>query len=287
MDRPLMGIGLMLLAIACFSGMDAILKHFSDRLPLAQIMLFRYGLGILPIVGIALARGGLSRLRPQRLWVHIARMLCASLALACFITALRTLSLTNATTVFFAGPIFVTVLSVLLLREPLTRVRVAAIGLGLLGVLVAMRPDQEIFRPASGLVAVGALGYACAQVLARRYAASETGEALSFSVNVGAAGIVAIFAPFVWQALEIHDVLLLLGMGTLGGFALFFMTEAMRIASPPLLGPFEYTAVVWSALIEWTVWRLWPDIYTGIGCVLISIGGLYLLREETDRKKDR
>lgn len=270
----------MLMAIACFSGMDAILKYFSNRLPLAQIMFFRYSLGTIPVVLIALSRGGVGRLRPNRLWVHGARTLCALMALSCFVTALRSITLTNATTVFFAGPIFITLLSVLILREPLTRHRVFAIALGFLGVMVAIRPDVDSFQPASALVIVGALSYACAQILARKYAETETGEAMTFSVNVGAAILAGTVVPFVWEPVNSTDLLLLLTMGLVGGTALYCMTEAMRIASPPLLGPFEYTAVLWSTGIEWFVWTVWPDQSTMIGCVLIIFSGLYILRTE-------
>ena len=65
-----------------------------------------------------------------------------------------------------------------------------------------------------------------------------------------------------------------IGTGVLGGAGLYLLTEAMRRTRPTLLGPFEYTAVIWAVLADAVFWDVLPDAYTIWGCVLICLAGI-------------
>lgn len=284
-DNVKLGIVFMLAAVAVLSFMDGILKFQALRYPVLQVLFFRYSFGLLPVLLIAARHpaGFVAALRPARPWVHAVRALCALIALGCFAVAVRELSLANATTLFFAGPIFLTSFSIILLKDKLTKHRGVSVVIGFLGVLVALRPDTGIVHPAAVLVLIGAIGYAVAQILARAYASEESGEALTFWINAGAGLVTLAALPFVWQPLTSATSFgLFVTLGLLGGIGLFFMNQSLRFAPPPALGPYEYTAVPWAVLIDWQVWGVTPDLYTLTGCVLIVISGLYLLRGERE-----
>lgn len=268
----------MLLAILFLSGMDGVLKMQSTRFPLFQVLFFRYLFGALPVLVLVGVRGQWSLLRPEKFWVHAVRILCGLGALACFVFALRSLSLASAVTIFFAAPILLAVLSLVMLNQRPTLRIAAAIVIGMLGVVVALRPGEGILNPITLLVLLAATAYAIAQVLAHKYAKSESAESMTLSLNVGGALICATFVFFDWQAPSTEDWLWFALMGTLGGTGLFFLTEAMRVARPSALAPFEYTAVIWAVGLDFVFWNLLPDGYTLVGCTLITVSGIMVAR---------
>ncbi len=285
-DNIPLGIAFMIAAVAVLGCMDGILKYQALRYPILQVLFFRYSFGMIPALLLAARHpdGMVAVLRPARPWVHVLRAACALVALLCFGLAVRELSLGNATTLFFAGPIFLTSFSIILLKDKLTKHRGASIVIGFLGVLVALRPDTGIVHPAAMLVLIGAVCYAIAQILARAYADEESGEALTFWINAGAGLATLIALPFVWQPItSVASLGLFVTLGLLGGTGLFFMNQSLRFAPPPALGPYEYTAVLWAVLIDWWIWGVTPDLYTLTGCTLIVISGIYLLRGEAGK----
>src|SRR5690606_35901522 len=157
-----------------------LLKYQVARFPLVPVLFFRYAFGLIPVLLLVAARGQWPELRPGRYWVHGVRILCGLGARACFVFGLRTLSLARAVTIFFSAPILMAVLSIVMLRQRPTLWTVLAILIGLAGVFLAMRPDEGILRPLSLLVLLAALSYAIAQVLAHKYAASESAASMTF-----------------------------------------------------------------------------------------------------------
>lgn len=270
---------LMLGAMALLSAMDALLKFQSDRFALPQILFFRYAFGLFPVLVLAFARRDWQRLRPKLLWVHVARAFCGITALGCFVFAIRKLSLAGAVTIFFSAPLLMSVLSLILLGHRPTRRILAAVGLGLAGVLVAMRPGEGVVSLLSLLVLGAAAAYALAQVLAHKYAKTESAESLTLSLNLIAGAICATLLPFFWTAPLSGDWLRFVLLGLLGGGGLYLLTEAMRLGTPNRLAVYEYTAVAWAVLFDAIIWGVLPDTLTLVGCALIASSGLLVVND--------
>ena len=278
-SRDRVSILMMLGAMLCLSGMDILLKYLSTRYPLLQLLFFRYAFGFLPVLVLAGYRGDWTVLRPRRWWVPGARAALGLTALACFVYAIRTMSLASAVTLFFAAPILLTLLSLVVLKQKPSGRTVFAVALGLLGVLIALRPGRGLIDWMALLVLAAATAYALAQILAHKYGDTESGEAMTLWMNVGAGLACAIALPFVWQAPTFRDWLLFGAMGLVGGVGLFLLTESMRRTEPAILGPFEYTAVIWAVCADAILWSLLPDAYTLGGCVLIALAGILTARK--------
>ena len=153
----------MLVAVAAFSFMDATLKLFSQHYPPMEIAFLR-GLASLPFMALpALVKGRYRDLKPNRIWMHLLRGVLMVIMLGGFIYAVRTLSLASAYSIFLAEPLIVTALAVPLLGDRVGWRNWIAISVGLVGVVVMLRPS------ASSLVTLGALA---AFVSATAYALS-------------------------------------------------------------------------------------------------------------------
>ena len=271
----------MLLAVAAFSGMDAMLKLFTQHYPPMEIAFLR-GLASLPFMALpALIKGRYRDLKPTRVWMHLLRGVLMVVMLGGFIYSVRTLSLASAYSIFLAEPLIVTALAVPLLGDRVGRPTWIAISVGLLGVVVMLRPSASSLVTLGALAAfVAATAYALSVIALRVIARTDT----TTSVIVWTVGLMTLITGLIavpgWVPLAAEHWKWLAALGLFGAVGQHLLTEAFRSAPPSVVAPFEYTALLWGMLIDWTVWGVLPAprIYVGAGIVIAS--GLYLIWHE-------
>jgi drug/metabolite transporter (DMT)-like permease len=268
----------MLVAVAAFAGMDSMLKVFSARYPPMEVAFLR-GLASLPFMILpALLRGRYRDLKPTRFSMHLLRGALMVIMLGGFIYAVRTLSLANAYSIFLAEPLIVTALAVPLLGDRVGWRNWAAIGVGLVGVIIILRPSS------SGLVTVGALAalisataYALSVIALRVIARTDTTTSVivwTVSLMTLMTGLLAVPG---WMQLEREHWLWLAALGGFGAVGQHFLTEAFRSAPPSVVAPFEYTALLWGILIDWVAWSVLPAPRVYLGGAVVVGSGLYLV----------
>ena len=171
-------IGLMLLAVLLFALMDTVLKTLSPHYSSYQVATLR-GLSSLPLVlAWALATGGVRPLIRVRWSLHLLRGVLGVLMMATFVYALRSLPLSTTYSIFFVAPLMITALSVPFLGERVGPRRWTAIAVGLVGVLVVLRPTAEGVLSIAGLaVLVSAFGYAVSAITVRILAKTDSVQA--------------------------------------------------------------------------------------------------------------
>ena len=277
----LRAITLMLMAVAAFAAMDALLKYFATRYPAMEIACLR-GLASLPFMALpAVLRGQYRDLLPGRLGMHLLRGALMVVMLAGFLYAVRTLSLASAYSIFLAEPLIVTALSGPLLGERVGWRNWVAIGIGLAGVVVILRPSASSFITVGALAAlVAAIAYALSVMALRVIAHTDSTTAVvmwTVGLMTVMTGIIAVPG---WVAVEPQHFKWLIALGVCGAIGQLLLTEAFRSAPPAVVAPFEYTALLWGILIDWTVWGVLPAsrVYVGGGIVMAS--GLYLIWHE-------
>ncbi len=280
-SHRLRAMAMMLLAVVTFSMMDAGLKLLSAHYPPFQVAALR-GAASLPLVlAWALLSTGLAPLLRVRWSLHLLRGVLGITMMASFVSALRTLPLATAYSIFFVAPLLITALSGPLLGERVGPRRWTAIAIGLVGVVVLLRPSGEGMLSLAALsVLLAALMYAVSAMTVRVLARSDSTQAmvvwLMAMMAVGA-GLLAL--PH-WVALRAQDAWLIAGVGIAGAAGQYTITEAFRMGEASLLAPLEYTALVWGVLLDVTLWGVVPDAVTWTGAAIIVASGLYLLRRE-------
>lgn len=271
----------MLVAVAAFAGMDAMLKVLAASYPPMQVGALR-GAASLPFLLAGVAIFGRWRdLRPVRFSLHLARGVLGLVMVGGFIYAVKALSLANAYSIFFVAPLLVTALAVPLLGERVEWQRWLAIGAGLAGVLAMLRPSGQ----AMGLLGmagalVSALAYALSAISVRVLTRTDTTVAMVFWFLL----LLTLFSGLValpgWVPVDKGDWGWILLLGLLGIVGQHFVTEAFRHAPASVIAPFEYTALLWAMGIDWVAWSVLPGLRALLGATLVIGAGLYLIWRE-------
>jgi len=272
---------LMLAAVGLFALMDAGLKLLSAHYPPFQVATLR-GVSSLPFVlAWAAATTGLRPLLRVRWSLHLLRGVLGIAMMASFVFALRTLPLSTTYSIFFIAPLLITALSVPFLGERVGPRRWTAIAIGLLGVLVVLRPTGEGVLSIAGLaVLLAALGYSVSAITVRVLARTDSTQAMVvWLMATMALGAGALALPG-WVPLRAEDAWIILGIGVGGAFGQYTITEAFRLGEASLIAPLEYTALVWGVALDLALWGVLPDAITWLGAGIIIVSGLYLLRRE-------
>jgi drug/metabolite transporter (DMT)-like permease len=271
----------MLIAVASFSVMDAIMKGLGGAYPPIQVAALR-GLTALPLVCIYVAwRGAAPTLLKIRWPWHVARGALIVIMLWSFTFGIKNLALTEAYTIYFVSPLFITILSVPFLGEKVKLSHWLSIGIGLVGVVIALRPDGRSFLSLGALaVLCSATCYACAAIGGRILSRTDSSESLVFwAMAMLALGAGALAIP-AWVPLRVQDLWLLAGLAVTGFIGQVALTTAFRHGQASVIAPFEYTALAWSVALDWLFWQTTPDRFTLLGGGIVIASGLYMVRQE-------
>ena len=271
----------MLLAIAMFSLMDTVMKLLAEHYPAMQVAALR-ALTSLPLVLAYVGwRGGFGSMFKVRWSLHLLRGALGIAMLSLFAFALKKLSLAEAYTIFFIAPALIAALSVVLLKEVVNAGRWIAIGVGLVGVIIVLRPTGAGMLTLGGLAVLGAAAcYAVSAVAVRILGRTDSSDHmilwLMLMMSVGA-GVLA--APG-WVALRAGDAWLLAAMAVTGFVGQVAVTQAFNKGEASKIAPLEYTALAWGVALDWLLWQALPDRFTLIGAAVIIGSGVYLIRNE-------
>jgi drug/metabolite transporter (DMT)-like permease len=282
----LRGIASMLLAVAVFAVMDALLKLLAAHYAPMQVAFLR-GVTSMPFVLLpVLVRGRAKRLRIVNLRLHLFRGALSVLMLGSFIFAVRESSLATTYSIFMCAPLVVAALSAPMLGETVGRAQWAAIAVGLAGVLLMLRPSGGDWVSVGSVAAVvAALCYSLAVITLRVLARTDTTESMVFwftAMMALGAGTLSIAG---WLPLQPADWPLLVGLGLAGSLGQHFITEAFRNAPVAVVTPLEYTALVWGVVLDFAIWHVLPGASTLLGGAIVVGAGLYVIRREAVRRR--
>ena len=300
-DTTVFGSVSAVIAVFCFSANDVAIKFISDDYALHLVILIRslVGLTVLFLFIIPFS-GGLQTLHTNRLGLHLLRGFCVVFANITFFLGLAALPLAEGVAIFFISPLLITVFSVLFLKEYVGPRRWAAVVIGLIGVLVILRPGSASFQTASLLPLLAAFGYAALHMLTRYIGKTESAASMSFYIQVTfliiclAFGLVIGDGKFsgggdpsleflfrAWSLPSSGHYLILILIGASSAFGGFFISQAYRISEAAVVAPFEYIALPIAIFWGVVIFGDWPDKTTFAGIGLILGSGLYIIWRET------
>lgn len=290
------GILFLVAGIAVFAVQDLILKLLSGTYPLHQAMVLR-SLTAAPLLLILVQlNGGIRTLFTPGLRAMIGRGFIMFLAYTSYYLALAALPMPTTVALYFVAPLFITVLSVVMLGETVAPRRWIAVLAGFAGVVIMMRPGSDLFDWAAPLAAMSGMTYSISMVAARRMGQVETAAALAFwgnavfllcalilsgifgSGNFEGAGhksLAFMMRGWVWPTG--FDTMLMMVCGVIAAAGLTLLTQAYRISEASVVAPFEYTALIWGVLYGWIFWSDWPDVVGWIGIAIIVGTGLFVI----------
>ena len=201
-----------------------------------------------------------------------------------FISGLRFLPIAEASATGFVSPLFVTALSIVFLGESVGVRRWLATAVGLIGVLIILRPGSSAFHPAAFFPIVSALAWACTLIMTRMMSGKERAITTMTYSSIAGVCILSALVPFVWVAPSWHDILFGIFIGVASTAGQWIVVLAFRYADASVLAPFSYTQLLWVSILGFVIFGEMPDIWTVIGAVFIVASGLYTAHRERVRR---
>ncbi len=305
-NRKLTGILLALGGALTLSMNDLAIKALSGTYALHQVILIRALIGIVLVLVVIRASGtGFAQLWTRRPWEHLFRVALTMVSNVTYFLGLAALPLADAVATAFVAPLFVTLMSAVLLGEKVGPHRWGAVVVGMVGVLVMVRPGSGMIQPASILVLISALCYAGTHMMTRRMRDTESAMTLAFFVQAGfivvsaTMGLIVgdghlagssnvslafLFRPWIIPAATDLWAFALTGFAV--GIGGMMMSQAYRTNEAALVAPFEYAGMPMAIFWGVVVFGTWPDHTAWLGIALICGAGLYTLWRETMHRRD-
>jgi drug/metabolite transporter (DMT)-like permease len=272
--RILAGIGLVLVAVACFATLDTATKASTAGVPILMGVWFRYAFQAVATTAVLLPLHGTALLRTRHPRYQLLRgaLLLVSSTLA--FLSLRYMPLAEFTSIVLIAPLVITLLAATTLKEYVSPLRWVLVAGGFIGTLVILRPGGEAFSWAILLPIGLVLTNAWFQVLTSKLAQTENPLTMHFYTGWVGALIASLAVPFVWTELESwHWWALLCLMGFMGTVGHFILILAYQRAPASTLTPYLYAQIAFAMLGGWLIFSQLPDRYSLIGMAMIAVCG--------------
>ncbi len=230
---------------------------------------------LLILLVITFKRGALPPLPRAAVPTHLVRLAAMLGAIFLFFSALEELPLADATAIAFGAPFVMLLLSRPLLGERVPKGAWGAVIVGFIGVLVVVQPGGDV-KPAA-LLAVGAsVLYAIGMLTTRRLGRTESVFSMLFWMIAGQFAIALFALPFVWRPVELRHWPLLAALAILNLLGQLGLVRAFSLAPPSAIAPYEYTALLWAAVLGFLVFGDVPSGRLWVGAVIIIGAGTYV-----------
>jgi drug/metabolite transporter (DMT)-like permease len=279
----LRGIGSMVAAVFVFSIMDSLMKRLSAHYAPLQISCLRSISSLLFLLPAITWHRTWATLRPSNAPLHLFRGVLGIGMLGSFVFAVHRLTLAQTYSLFLAAPLLMTALSVPLHGEKVTGKRWTAIVVGLSGVLIILQPwggGGGYSMLAAAAAALATICYSLSALTVRTLGRSNSSMSMVFwyllLVGIGA-GLLAIGD---WRPVLGSDWIWLIGVGVSGALGQMWLTDAFRRAPPSVVGPFEYTSILWAFAIDWIFWSASPSLSLIAGACVVIVSGIVIIVDE-------
>lgn len=301
-------IAFILVAMLCISVNDMLIKLISGGYPLHQIVFVRSVIGICASLVFLHMEGGLQLLKTDRPLLHVLRATFIVVANMLFFLALSVMPLGAATALFFVAPLFITLLAIPVLGEPVGRQRLAAVVAGLLGVAIMAAPGVDwgdVPRWALALPVLAAACYAGMQVLTRKLGAHSAASAMAiyiqgafiavsagfwivagdgrFAQGLGPGPLEFLLRAWIWP--EPEDLWIFGMVGFLSAMIGYALSQAYRLGTASVVASYEYVALPLAMFWGWIVFGEVPRPAVWAGTALIAGAGLFVFARERARER--
>lgn len=262
---------------AMLTLMAATIKQVSPEVSTAMVVFLRNLFGLLVLAPLLATHGG-SLFTSTRPGTMAIRALAGLAAMYGFFYVIAHLPLAEATLVKLTTPFFMPLIGWFWLKERIGRHNATAIVTGFIGVLFILRPGAATFDPHALVGIAAAVLASVAMVAIRDMSDDEPPARIVFQFGLVSTLVSAVPLLWAWQMPPTHLWGWLLAMGVFGSIGQLLITRAFQVAPPGRIGPFNYTSVVFAALLGWAVWGESLLVTTVIGSLLIFVAGIINLR---------
>lgn len=275
----LRGTVLLLVSFGFFTFEIVAAKMLGDRLPTAQVVFVRSAAQLVALLPF-IAAVGPAVFRTSHFPLHLLRSTFGVVGLFCYFYSFGHLPLANATTLTFTKALFLTIAAHVVLRETVGPRRWAATLVGLLGVLIVVRPGMEGFSAVSLVAVFGAMTGAGLMTCTKLLTGRESTLAIMVWVAVITTAFSAVPGLLAWQSPDDFELTWLLVIGVFGPIGQYFGISAFRVGEASFLAPVDYVRLLISVVVGFWLFAERPDPWTALGALVIVGSTLYVNHRE-------
>ena len=280
-EHMVIGATLTTLSLLCVSVMSALGKVAGQLTSTGVVVLFQNLICLLFIAPIAL-HGGCASLRTEKIGLHILRAASGTACWYALFVAITMMPLTNAILLSFSAPLWMPVIAWLVSRQKASTATWLGAAIGFVGVVLVLQPHHHRLNVGTLFALAAAPLLAVALMSVRWLGATEPMPRILFHYFLLSTLMAIPIAAIQWHSVPARTWIYLLSIGFAQLFAQVLIVLAYRYASSVKLGPFIYTTIVFTALIDWVVWDHPPTLFVVLGMVLVIGGGLVAIRGKTE-----
>lgn len=279
----LAGIATTLLGVFVFSFSNALAKQMMQTYPVGETLFVRSLVALL-LLAPFIHRADLRHLWRSRRWsIHAIRCGFSAIEVGCYYWAVTGMQLADTTTIYLAGPIYVTAMSAIFLREQVGWRRWSAVLLGFVGVLIAIHPAGESLGPHAVVALAGSLLYAASLVAVRRL--RDIANPILVASQVAALNLVTLTTiPFGWTLPPPADAAGLILIGVISTLGYICVNRGLQLAPASVVAPFQYVSIVFATLLGFLIFAEIPPPSTFLGAAVICAAGLFIVLRERLRE---
>jgi drug/metabolite transporter (DMT)-like permease len=270
----------MLVAMLLFTANDAMGKWMVATYPVGQLISLR-SLAALVVLAIILWRrqGSLRLSLTERPVIQMLRIGFVVAEVGCFYAAVRYLPLADVFMFYLASPLFLTIFSVVILKEHVGMRRWLAVLVGLIGVVLVFPPTEEALSAPALIALAGSVSLALMLTLTRMLRRTD-GMTLITVQTIGVAVFGGMTMPFAWVTPNFIDLSFICLLGFVATLAHFLMNKSVSVAPSAVVAPFQYTSIVWAIAFGYLFWGDFPTQRALLGATFIIGAGLIVLYRE-------
>lgn len=270
----------MALSIASFLAMSIAGRETTAELNVFQVLEMRSVIGFFILLPLVMMSGGFAAMRTQRPLAHITRNVIHYTGQAAWLYALTLIPLAVLISIEFTTPIWTAILAVSFLGERLSRARLAAIALGLIGVVVIVRPNAGSMDPGHLVVLGAAVCFGISMVMVKSLTRTDSVVRIIFWMLLIQSAVGLLPALYDWRnpSLALWPWIVVIAFSGMSSH--FCLTRALAYADATIISPMDFLRVPLSALVGWLLYREQIDIFTAGGAALILAGNLLNLQRK-------
>ena len=268
----------MALSITSFLAMSVAGRATTAELNVFQVLELRSVIGFFILLPLVMMSGGFAAMRTRRPLAHIARNVIHYTGQAAWLYALTLIPLAVLISIEFTTPIWTAILAVSFLGEKLSRPRLAAIVLGLIGVVVIVRPGVGSIDPGHLVVLGAAVCFGISLVLVKSLTRTDSVVRIIFWMLVIQSAVGLVPALYEWRNPSLALWPWIFVIAFTGMSSHFCLARALVYADATIISPMDFLRVPLSALVGWLLYSEQIDIFTAGGALLILMGNLLNLQ---------
>ncbi len=288
-NRAALGVLLMIGGLALYAFSDAFIKQLMGTYSVPQTAFLRALTRLIPLSFAVMIQGNMKKIfATEHPYRHFARLGINLAYTYSFMYAFSVASLTTIYTLSYTSSFFMILLSALILKESVGKEKWMAVGVGMVGVIIAMQPGTAVFEMAALVVLLGSFLGSLNKILMRRLAATEHSLAIAVYPNIS---MILVTLPFLisnWQPISWHDWGFFAIVGIIPATGQYAIAQSLRFAQGSTLAPIDYSTFFWVVMLDFFWWEKIPDLCTLLGATVIVGSNLYILyrsRREQEAKK--